>query len=546
MAYPDYNQSLPRNSANHTALSPLSFLARSAQVYPDRLSVVHGATHFTWAQTYRRCRQLASALARRGVGAGDTVAAMLPNTPPMFEAHFGVPMLGAVLNALNTRLDPAAIAFMLQHGEARVLITDREFSTIIRAALALMAGPRPLVVDVDDPLAEGGELIGELDYEDFLARGDPHFEWKLPADEWDAIALNYTSGTTGNPKGVVTHHRGAYLNAVSNVVTWSMPQHPVYLWTLPMFHCNGWCFPWTLALQAGVSVCLRRVDPALIFPLIREHRVSHLCGAPIVYGLLINAPESLRQGIDHSVAGLIAGAAPPAAIIEGCERIGIDITHVYGLTEVYGPAAVCAKQADWAGLPIGERATLNARQGVAYPLQEAIAVLDPDTLAPVPADGQTMGEIFFRGNLVMKGYLKNPQATQDAFAGGWFRTGDLAVQHPDGYIKIRDRSKDVIISGGENISSIEVEDVLYRHPAVLVAAVVAKPDAKWGEVPCAFVEVRDTAEVTEADIIEHCRAHLARFKVPKQVVFGPLPKTSTGKIQKFVLREQMRSASAMD
>jgi len=546
MSSQDYNQQLPRNSANHTALSPLSFLARSAQVYPDRLSVVHGAARYTWAQTYQRCRQLASALAQRGVGVGDTVAAMLPNTPPMFEAHFGVPMLGAVLNTLNTRLDPAAIAFMLDHGEARVLITDREFSATIGAALALMTGPQPLVVDVDDPLAEGGALIGELDYEAFIAQGDPHFAWALPADEWDAIALNYTSGTTGNPKGVVTHHRGAYLNAVSNVVTWSMPQHPVYLWTLPMFHCNGWCFPWTLALQAGVSVCLRRVDPTLIFPLIREHKVSHLCGAPIVYGLLINAPESLRQGIRHPVAGLIAGAAPPAAIIEGCERIGIDITHVYGLTEVYGPAAVCAKQSDWAGLPVGERATLNARQGVAYPMQEAIAVLDPDTLAPVPADGQTMGEIFFRGNLVMKGYLKNPQATADAFAGGWFHTGDLAVRHPDGYIKIRDRSKDVIISGGENISSIELEDVLYRHPAVLVAAVVAKPDAKWGEVPCAFVEVRDPSSVTEADILDHCRAHLARFKVPKQVVFGPLPKTSTGKIQKFVLREQMRSASAMD
>ena len=546
MSSQDYNQQLARNSANHTALSPLSFLARSAQVYPERLSVVHGPARYTWAQTYQRCRQLASALALRGIGAGDTVAAMLPNTPPMFEAHFGVPMLSAVLNTLNTRLDPAAIAFMLDHGEARVLITDREFSATIRAALALMTGPQPLVVNVDDPLAEGGELIGTLGYEAFLAQGDPHFAWALPGDEWDAIALNYTSGTTGNPKGVVTHHRGAYLNAVSNVVTWSMPQHPVYLWTLPMFHCNGWCFPWTLALQAGVSVCLRRVDPTLIFPLIREHRVSHLCGAPIVYGLLINAPESLRQGISHPVAGLIAGAAPPAAIIEGCEHIGIDITHVYGLTEVYGPAAVCAKQGDWAGLPIGERAALNARQGVAYPMQEAIAVLDPDTLAPVPADGQTMGEIFFRGNLVMKGYLKNPQATADAFAGGWFHTGDLAVRHPDGYIKIRDRSKDVIISGGENISSIEVEDVLYRHPAVLVAAVVAKPDAKWGEVPCAFVEVRDPASVTEADILTHCRAHLARFKVPKQVVFGPLPKTSTGKIQKFVLREQMRSASAMD
>ena len=541
-----FNQALGRNQANHTALSPLSFLARAASVYPQRPSVLHGESRYTWGQTYQRCRQLASALAQRGIGVGDTVAAMLPNTPPMFEAHFGVPMLGAVLNALNTRLDAAAIAFMLEHGEARVLITDREFSATIAKALALMTSPRPLVIDVDDPMHVGGDLIGELGYEAFLAQGDPQFDWRLPGDEWDAIALNYTSGTTGNPKGVVTHHRGAYLNAVSNVITWTLPQHPVYLWTLPMFHCNGWCFPWTLALQAGVSVCLRRVDPALIFPLIREHRVSHLCGAPIVYGLLINAPEALRAGISHPVAGLIAGAAPPAAIIEGCERIGIDITHVYGLTEVYGPAAVCAKQPEWAGLPIGERATLNARQGVAYPLQEAIAVFDPVTLEEVPADGQSLGEIFFRGNLVMKGYLKNPQATQEAFAAGWFHTGDLAVVYPDGYIKIRDRSKDVIISGGENISSLEVEDVLYRHPSVLVAAVVARPDATWGEVPCAFVEVRESDSVSEADIIAHCRASLARFKVPKQVLFGPLPKTSTGKIQKFALREQLRSTSAID
>jgi fatty-acyl-CoA synthase len=394
-------------------------------------------------------------------------------------------------------------------------------------------------------LYDGGKLVGRITYEDFLCEGEPNFNWTPPSDEWNAIALNYTSGTTGNPKGVVTHHRGAYLNAVSNVVTWAMPQHPMYLWTLPMFHCNGWCFPWTLALQAGTSVCLRRVDPQLVFPLIREHHVTHLCGAPIVYGMLVNAPASLREGIAHPIQGLIAGAAPPAAIIEGCERIGIDLTHVYGLTEVYGPAAVCAKQHDWSELPIEDRARLNARQGVVCPMQQAIAVLDPKTMQPVPADGQTMGEVFFRGNLVMKGYLKNPQATEEAFAGGWFRTGDLAVMHRDGYVKIMDRSKDIIISGGENISSLEVEEVLYRHPMVMVAAVVAKPDAKWGEVPCAFVELRDDATTTEAEIIEHCRAQMARFKVPKEIVFGVLPKTSTGKVQKFLLREQVRSASAI-
>ena len=541
-----YDQGMERNRANHTALSPLSFLARTASVYPNRLSIIHGNSRFTWAQTYARCKRLASALAKRGVGMGDTVAVMLPNTPPMFEAHFGVPMTGAVLNTLNTRLDAEAIAFMLDHGGAKVLITDREFSPIIERALALMSHERPLVIDVADPMHVDGKLLGELEYDAFLQGGDEAYEWALPGDEWDAIALNYTSGTTGNPKGVVTHHRGAYLNAVSNVVTWEMPRHSVYLWTLPMFHCNGWCFPWTLALQAGVSVCLRRIDPALIFSLIREHRVTHLCGAPIVYGLLINAQPTVREGITHSIAGLIAGAAPPASIIEGCERIGIDITHVYGLTEVYGPAAVCAKQDGWDQLSIGERAALNARQGVAYPMQESITVLDPETMLPVPADGETMGEIFFRGNLVMKGYLKNPQATEEAFAGGWFHTGDLAVMHPDGYVKIKDRSKDVIISGGENISSLEVEEVLYRHPAVMVAAVVARPDEKWGEVPCAFVELRDGATATEAEMIAHCRAQLARFKVPKQVIFGILPKTSTGKIQKFVLREQMRAISAID
>ena len=541
-----FDTDLDRNPANHVALSPLSFLERSARVYPHRLAIVHGALRQTWAQTFERCRRLASALQRRGIGAGDTVAAMLPNTPPMYEAHFGVPVTGAVLNTLNTRLDPEAIAFQLDHGEAKVLLTDREFSSTIARALALMTGPRPLVIDVLDAEFEGGKTLGELDYETFVAEGDPSFAWTLPADEWQAISLNYTSGTTGNPKGVVTHHRGAYLNAVANVVTWTLPQHPVYLWTLPMFHCNGWCFPWTMALQAGVSVCLRRVDPQLIFPLIREQKVTHMCGAPIVYGMLVNAPAALREGISHTVQGLIAGAAPPAAIIEGCERIGIDITHVYGLTEVYGPAAVCAKQEEWADLPIDQRAALNARQGVAYPLQQDVTVLNPETMQPVPADGETMGEIFFRGNIVMKGYLKNPEATAEAFKGGWFHTGDLAVMHPDGYVKIKDRSKDIIISGGENISSVEVEEVLYRHPAVALAAVVAVPDPKWGEVPCAVVELRDGASATPEEIIEFCRGHMARYKVPKQIVFGVLPKTSTGKIQKFQLRQQFRSAAAIE
>ena len=541
-----YALGLEKNAANHVPLSPLSYLQRSAGVYPNRVAVVYGDLRQTWAQTYERCKRLASALTRHGVGVGDTVAVMLPNVPAMFEAHFAIPMTGAVLNTLNTRLDGEAIAFMLQHGEAKVLLTDREFAPIVEKALALMGERRPLVIEVEDETAPQGKRLGTLDYEVLVESGDPEFAWALPGDEWDAIALNYTSGTTGNPKGVVTHHRGAYLNAASNVISWELPQHAVYLWTLPMFHCNGWCFPWTLALNAGTSVCLRRVDPAQIFPLVREHRVTHLCGAPIVYAMLINAPEAQRAGIGHAIHGLIAGSAPPAAIIEGCERIGIAITHVYGLTEVYGPAAVCAQQAEWAALPIGERARLNARQGVAYPMQQAIAVLDPATMQPVSADGETMGEIFFRGNLVMKGYLKNPAATQEAFAGGWFHTGDLAVVQADGYVKIKDRSKDVIISGGENISSVEVEEVLYRHPDVLVAAVVAKPDAKWGEVAAAFVQLRLGSTATEAEVIEHCRAHMARFKVPKQVIFGPLPQTSTGKIQKFVLRAQLQSASAID
>ncbi|HEX4599548.1 MAG TPA: acyl-CoA synthetase [Burkholderiaceae bacterium] len=541
-----YDVGLDRNQANFVALSPLSFIERAAAVFPDHLALVYGPLRQTWSQTYQRCRRLASALAARGIGRGDTVAAMLPNVPAIFEAHFGVPMSGAVLNTLNTRLDAEAIAFMLQHGGARALLTDREFAPVVEKALALNQGERPLVIEVRDERAPAGQELGEIDYEAMLAGGDPQFAWQLPLDEWDAITLNYTSGTTGNPKGVVYHHRGAYLNAASNVISWGMPEHSVYLWTLPMFHCNGWCFPWTMALNAGTSVCLRRVDPAQVFELIREHRVTHLCGAPIVYSMLINAPDEQRAGIRHSVEGLIAGAAPPATVIEGCERIGIDITHVYGLTESYGPAAVCAKQESWDALPLEERARLNGRQGVAYHLQQAIAVLDPSTMTPVPADGETMGEIFFRGNILMKGYLSNPGATADAFAGGWFHTGDLAVVHPDGYVKIKDRSKDIIISGGENISSLEVEDALHRHPAVLVAAVVAQPDPKWGEVPCGFVELKPGASVEAEELIEHCRKLLARFKVPKRLVFGPLPKTSTGKIQKFVLRQQIKSASAIE
>ena len=540
-----YRLGLDKNAANFVALSPLSFIARSATVYPDRLAVIYGTRRQTWAQTYARCRQLAHALVGRGIGEGDTVAVMLPNVPTMLEAHFGVPMSGAVLNTLNTRLDAEAIAFMLQHGEAKVLLADREFSAVVHKALDLLGDKRPFVIEVEDDEAPAGQAVGDTSYENFIAQGRADFEWELPGDEWDAIALNYTSGTTGNPKGVVTHHRGAYLNAASNVISWQLPHHATYLWTLPMFHCNGWCFPWTMALIAGTSVFLRRIDPALIFPLIREHHITHMCGAPIVYSMLIHAPVSLREGITHTVNGLIAGAAPPASVIEGCEAAGIDLTHVYGLTEVYGPAAVCAKQESWAGLPAEERARLNGRQGVPYPLQQAVTVLDPETMQPVPADGETMGEIFFRGNVVMKGYLKNPTATAEAFAGGWFHTGDLAVMYPDGYVKIKDRSKDIIISGGENISSLEVEDVLHRHPAVLLAAVVAQPDEKWGEVPCAFLELKVDAQTSEAEIIEFCRHLLARFKVPKRVVFCTLPKTSTGKIQKFLLRDQVKSTAAM-
>jgi fatty-acyl-CoA synthase len=545
-----YEQGLDRNSANFTPITPLLFLERSAEIYPNKTAIIHGKLRQTWQQTYERCRRLASALQKHGIGLGDTVAVMLPNTPPMVEAHFGIPMAGAVLNALNTRLDPESIAFMLNHGEAKVVIIDPEFSGVMKKALEMAkkeTGREILVIDVEEKEYEvPGEKLGKLTYEQLLSAGDPNFAWQVPADEWQAICLNYTSGTTGNPKGVVYHHRGAAMNAVSNILDWDINKHPVYLWTLPMFHCNGWCFPWTVAARAGVNVCLRRVDAQHIFAAIKEHGVTHYCAAPIVHNLLVNAPDEMKVGVPSGVKGLIAGAAPPASIIEGMEKLGFDLTHVYGLTEVYGPAAVCVKQDEWNDLDIGERARLNARQGVRYHLQQAITVLDPETMQPVPADGETMGEIMFKGNIAMKGYLKNEKATQEAFEGGWFHSGDLAVMSPDGYVKIKDRSKDIIISGGENISSIEVEDVLYRHPAVIAAAVVAKPDPKWGETPCAFLEIKPGVEVSPADIIAHCKQHLAGFKVPKTIVFGDLPKTSTGKIQKFELRKQAGSATAID
>ena len=540
-----FERDLDRNAANYTPLSPLSLIARTAYTYPHHLAVVHGDRRYTWAETYARSRRLASALSKAGIGVGDTVALLASNTPEMVEAHFGVPMTGGVLNTLNTRLDAEAIAFMLQHGGAKVLITDTEFSPTVEKALA-QRDSKPLVIDIVDALGPGGKRLGATDYEAFIAGGDPAYAWQHPADEWNAISLNYTSGTTGNPKGVVYHHRGAYLNALSNIIDWGMPQHAVYLWTLPMFHCNGWCFVWTMAASAGVNVCLRKVEAKAIFDAMRRHRVTHYCGAPIVHLTLINAPAEMRAGIDQKVHCLVAGAAPPAAVIEGMERMGFDITHVYGLTETYGPAAVCAKHDAWNALSIGARTERNGRQGVRYTVEEGMTVMDPDTMTEVPRDGETMGEIMFRGNITMKGYLENPTATEEAFAGGWFHSGDLAVVQPDGYIKIKDRSKDIIISGGENISSLEVEDALYRHPSVLAAAVVAQPDPKWGETPCAFVELKPGATTTEDEVVAHCRELLARFKVPKRVIFGELPKTSTGKIQKFLLREKAKSANAIE
>ena len=535
-----YEIGLDKNAANYVPLTPLGFLKRSAAVFPDRAAVVYGERRYSWREAYHRCRQLAAALAAHGVGRGDTVALMAPNLPEAFEAHFGVPMAGAVLNALNIRLDPETIGFILGHGEAKVLLTDTEFAPVVKAALAHLEH-KPLVVDICDNTGPGGERLGKSDYEAFLAGGDPAFSPVMPADEWDAIALNYTSGTTGNPKGVVYHHRGAYLNAIGNILVWNMRQHPTYLWTLPMFHCNGWCFPWTITALAGTHVCLRRIEAATIYELIRHEGVSHLCGAPAVMNMLLNPGPGVDRRLERPVAMMTAGAPPPAAVIGGMEAAGFNITHVYGLTEVYGPATVCAWHDEWDALPVEERARLKARQGVNYHVLDGLTVGNPETLAPVPADGAAMGEIFMRGNVVMKGYLKNPHATEEAFAGGWFHTGDLGVVHPDGYIELKDRSKDIIISGGENISTVEVEDILYRHPAVLEAAVVARPDPMWGETPCAFVTLKPDASATAEEIIAFCRGHLAHFKAPRAVVFSPLPKTSTGKIQKLLLRERAKT-----
>jgi len=531
-----YDQAMDQVTANYEALSPLSFLARTASVYPDKTAVVHGELRRNWQETYQRCCQLASALQRRGIAKGDTVSIICPNLPEHFEAHFGVPMSGAVLNSINTRLDAATVAFILNHAEAKVLITEREMSPVVKEALTLL-DHEILVVDIDDPSYEGGELLGALTYEQLLAEGDAEFDWKNPSNEWDAISLNYTSGTTGNPKGVVYHHRGAYLNALSNALSWGMPNQATYLWTLPMFHCNGWCFPWTVAAVAGVNVCLRHVRADHIIDLIKTEKVDHFCGAPIVLGMISALPAEEKSGINHAVKVMTAGAPPPAAVIQNMEEMGITVTHVYGLTETYGPCVVCEWNDAWDDQSAENKAKLKARQGVRVTLQEGLMVADPDTLAPVPKDGVTLGEIFMRGNIVMKGYLKNPATTEESLEGGWFHSGDLAVWHEDGYIEIKDRSKDIIISGGENISSIEVEEALYRHPQVQDVAVVAKKDEKWGEVPCAFVKLVEDAAVSEQELTEYCREHMARFKVPKKFVFVDLPRTSTGKVQKFVLRE---------
>ncbi len=541
-----FDQDLDKNPANYTPLSPVSFIERSAEIFGDLPSVIHGSRRYTWAQTRQRSARLAAALKSLGIGRGTTVSAMLPNTPEMVEAHYAVPALNAVLNTLNTRLDAALIAWQLNHCECRVLLTDREFSSVIRDALAILKtehGKEIVVIDVCDSEYTGpGETLGHFEYEAWIDNHAPIATLQGPEDEWDAIAVSYTSGTTGDPKGVVTHHRGAYLNAVSNVATWTMPHFPIYLWTLPMFHCNGWCFPWTIAMQAGTHVCLRKVEAKPILDAMRRHKVDHYCAAPIVHSLIYNASEEMRAGISQKVRGMVAGAAPPAAMIEGMANIGFEITHVYGLTEVYGPASVAVKRSAWAAESLSEQTRLNGRQGVRYPLQEGMTVLDPETMQECPADGHTMGEIMFKGNIVMKGYLKNARATQEAFAGGWFHTGDLAVMEPDRYVKIKDRSKDIIISGGENISSLEVEDALYRHPAVMACAVVAKPDAKWGETPLAFVEVKPGALVTQEELISHCKSLLAGYKVPRDIRFEEIPKTSTGKIQKFQLRARAKQS----
>jgi len=542
-----FDQHLDKNPANYVALSPVGFVERSAEVFGDLPAVVHGARRYTWAQTRDRSARLAAALRALGVQRGGTVSVMLPNTPEMIEAHYAVPAINAVLNTLNTRLDAHLLAWQMNHCEAQVLITDREYAPVMREALAQLRndhGREVIVIDVCDSEYSGaGQTLGTLEYEALLAANEPLARLDGPTDEWDAIAVSYTSGTTGDPKGVVTHHRGAYLNAVCNAATWTMPHFPTYLWTLPLFHCNGWCFAWTVAMLGGTQVCLRKVDAQAILEAMRTHGVDHYCAAPIVHNLLISAPPEQREGIRQKVRGMVAGAAPPASMIEGMAKLGFDITHVYGLTEVYGPASVAVKRPSWAGESLSEQTRLNGRQGVRYPLQEGMTVMDADTMVETPADGATMGEIMFRGNIVMKGYLKNPSATAKAFEGGWFHTGDLAVMEGDRYVKIRDRSKDIIISGGENISSLEVEDALYRHPAVVSCAVVAKPDDKWGETPVAYVELRAGAEVTAAELVAHCKELLAGYKVPRDIRFEPIPKTSTGKIQKFELRSRIQSVA---
>jgi len=536
-----YARDLDRVPANFQPLTPLSYLARAAATFPDHIAVIHGGLRRNYRELYARSRRLASALRQAGVGRLDTVSAMLTNTPEMVECHYGVPMCGAVLNTLNTRLDAAILAFTLDHAETKVLITDREFSAVVKEALQL-AKVAPLVIDVDDPEFDGrGERLGSRDYEALIAAGDPEFDWAHPEDEWDAISLNYTSGTTGDPKGVVYHHRGAALLAMGNVISCGMQKHPVYLWTLPMFHCNGWCFPWTVSVVAGTHVCLRQVRASAIYAAIADHGVTHLCGAPIVMATLLNAPDDEKRAFSHKVAFTTAAAPPPEAVLAGMAAAGFEVTHVYGLTESYGPAVVNEWHAEWNALPAAEQATKKARQGVPYPVLDGLAVLHPDTMEPMPADGESLGEVMMRGNVIMKGYLKNPSATQKAFAGGWFHTGDLGVMHPDGYIQLKDRSKDIIISGGENISSIEVEDALYKHPAVASVAVVAKPDDKWGETPCAFVELKPGKTATPEELLDWCRQNLARYKVPRAIVFAEIPKTSTGKLQKFQLREKARN-----
>ncbi|WP_373089320.1 acyl-CoA synthetase [Sneathiella sp.] len=535
-----YETDLDVNLANYEPLTPLTFLSRSAEVYPEHCAIAYGERSISYADFYSRARRLASALVARGLGQGDTVSIMAPNVPAVLEAHFGVPMMGGVLNALNTRLDAGALAFILDHGGCKLLLTDREYSATIKEALAL-AKVKPVVIDIDDAAADGGELIGDMEYEDFLATGDAEFDWAGPRDEWQAISLNYTSGTTGDPKGVVFHHRGAYLASMGNAVTWTIPKHPIYLWTLPMFHCNGWCFTWALTAVGGTHVCLRKIEATAIYDELQKHQVDHMCGAPIILSMLINTTDENKAKAPKGIKFMVAAAPPPAAVLAEMDIMGFDVTHVYGLTESYGPAVYCDWKSDWDAKPVEDRATLKSRQGVRYHALAGLEVMDPETMTSVPKDGATMGEVMLRGNLIMKGYLKNPATTQASFKGGWFHSGDLGVVHPDGYVELRDRSKDIIISGGENISTIEVENVLYKHPAVLEAAVVARPDEKWGETPCAFITLRAGKTATEAEIIDYCRKNMARFKCPKTVLFEVLPKTSTGKVQKFILRERART-----